>query len=93
MTTATATKTTKMGSQTTDYLACEETLLGALAAGGGGGGGGGRRRACYYVSWNFEFHLQFPRGSPSTELSDFHQSALSENERECKQTLKNTCQG
>ena len=37
---ATATKTTKMGSQTTDYLACEQTLLGALAAGGGGGGGG-----------------------------------------------------
>ena len=38
MTTATATKTTKMGFQTTDYLACEQTLLGALAGGGGGGG-------------------------------------------------------
>ena len=40
----------------------------------------------------FEFHLQFPCGSPSTELSDFHQSARSGNERECKQTLKITCQ-
>ena len=40
----------------------------------------------------FEFHLQFPCGSPSTELPDFHQSARSRNERECKQTLKITCQ-
>ena len=45
------------------------------------------------TSQEFEFHLQFPCGSPSTELSDFRQSARSGNERECKQTLKNTCQG
>ena len=37
-----------------------------------------------------EFHLQSPFGSSSTELSDFRQSARSWNERECKQTLKNT---
>ena len=41
----------------------------------------------------FEFHLQFPCGTPSTELSDFCQSARSGNERECKQTLKKACQG
>ena len=38
----------------------------------------------------FGFHLQFPCGSPSTELSDFRQSARSGNEHECKQTLTNT---
>ena len=45
------------------------------------------------TSLEFEFLLQFPWGSPSTELSDFRQSALSGNECKCKQTLKNTCQG
>ena len=40
------------------------------------------------TSLEFEFRLQFPCGSPSTELSDFCQSARSGNERECKQTLK-----
>ena len=39
----------------------------------------------------FEFHLQFSCGSPSTKLSEFHQSVRSGNERECKQTLKITC--
>ena len=34
----------------------------------------------------FEFPLQFPCGSLSTELSDFRQSEWSEDERECKQT-------
>ena len=38
------------------------------------------------MSQEFEIHLQFPCGSPSTELSDFRQSAQSGNERECKQT-------
>ena len=38
--------------------------------------------------WNFEFHLQFPCGSPSIELSDFRQSARSGNKREYKQTFK-----
>ena len=45
------------------------------------------------VSLEFEFHLQFPCGSLLTELLDFCQSAGRENEHECKQTLKNTCQG
>ena len=47
--------------------------LRASSPGRSGGGAGKGRRTCYYVSWNFEFHLQFPSGSPSTELSDFHQ--------------------
>ena len=34
------------------------------------------------TSLEFEFHLQFPCGSPSTELSHFHQSRRSRNE--CK---------
>ena len=38
-----------------------------------------------------EFHLQFPCGSHSTELSDFRQLAQRGNKRECEQTLKNTC--
>ena len=41
----------------------------------------------------FEFYLQFACGSPSTELSDFRQSARGGIERDCKQTLKNKCQG
>ena len=43
------------------------------------------------MSLEFEFHLQFPCGSLSTELSDFRQSTRSRNERKCKRTLKNTC--
>ena len=34
----------------------------------------------------FEFHLQFPCGSPSTDLSDFRHSAQSGNDRVYKQT-------
>ena len=45
------------------------------------------------TSPEFEFPFQFPCCSPSIELSDFRQSARSGNEREFKQTLKNTCQG
>ena len=45
------------------------------------------------TSLEFDFHLQLPCGFPSTELSDFRQSARSGNERKCKQTLKNRCQG
>ena len=45
------------------------------------------------MSLEFEFHLQIPCGSTSTELSDFRQSAGSGNECECNQALKNTCQG
>ena len=72
--------------KTTEYLAFEQAFLGALAA-------GREKEGELLRLWNFEFHLRFPRGSPSAELSDFHQSALSGNERESKQTLKNTCQG
>ena len=37
------------------------------------------------TSLEFDCYLQFPYGSPLTELSDFRQSARSGNERECKQ--------
>ena len=50
----------------------------------------GKKGALSTTSLELEFHLQFPRDSPSTELSDFRQSVQSGNERECKQTLKNT---
>ena len=65
-------------------IACEQALRCALAAGREKEGELATR------SLEFEFHLQFPCGSPSTELSDFRQSARNGNERECKQTLKNT---
>ena len=69
------------------FLACEQALRGVLAA---------RREKegeLSTTSLEFEFHLQFPCGSPSTELSDFPQSALSGNERECKQTKKTRAKG
>ena len=69
------------------FLACKQPLRGALVE------GREKEGELATTSLEFEFHLQFPCGSPSTELSDFRQSARSENERECKQTLKNTCQG
>ena len=68
-------------------MACEQALRGALAV------GREKEGELATLSLEFEFHLQFPCGSPSTELSDFRQSARSGNERECKQTSKNTCQG
>ena len=61
-------------------VACEQAVRGALAAGREKEGDLGT------ASLEFEFHLQFPCGSPSTELSDFRQSARTGNE--CKQTLK-----
>ena len=64
-----------------------QTLRGALAA------GREKEGELATTSLEFEFHLQFPCGSPSTELSDFRQSARSRDEHECKQALKNTCQG
>ena len=65
-------------------IAWKQALWGALAA--------GRQKDGELVTTalEFEFRLQFPRGSPSAELSDFHQSVQSGNESECKQTLKNT---
>ena len=64
------------------------TSLRESSQGLSGGGTGKGRTAC-----KFELHLQFPCGSPPTELSDFRQSARSKNERECKQTLKKKYQG
>ena len=61
-------------------VACEQAVRGALAAGREKEGDLGT------ASLEFEFQLQFPCGSPSTELSDFRQSARTGNE--CKQTLK-----
>ena len=66
-------------------VACEQALRGALAA--------GLEKEGELETASMEFEFQFPCGSPSTELSDFCQSSRSGNERECKQTWKNTCQG
>ena len=68
-------------------VACEQALRGALAA------GREKEREVATTFLEFEFHLQFPCGTPSTELSDFRQSARSGKEREYKQTLKKSCQG
>ena len=64
-----------------DYpIACEQALWGALAV-------RQRKESLQLCLWNLNnFHLQFPCGSPSTELSDFHQSMQSGKEHECKQT-------
>ena len=74
------------------HVACS---LRASSPGRSGGGAGKRRRACNFASTSleFKFHLQFPCGSVSTELSYFRKSVRSGNECECKQTLKYTCQG
>ena len=64
-------------------LYCLQALRGSLGAGREGS------RACNYVS-GIWIRLQFPCGFLSTKMSDFRQSALSGNEQECKQTLKNT---
>ena len=50
-------------------LACEQALWGALAA------GWEKEGELTTTSLEFAFHLQFPCGSPSTEQSDFCQSA------------------
>ena len=48
---------------------------------------------CWWQGWKrmemeFESYCEFPCGSMWTGLSDFHQSARSRKECECKQTLK-----
>ena len=68
-------------------LTCEEALQGVWER------GWEKEGELATTSVEFEFHLQFPCGSPSTELSDFPQSALSGNERECKQTKKTRAKG
>ena len=84
------------GRRACDYVACEprtyfrSSLLSLLSAGETRAEKTGCSRRLTLRLWSpeFEFHLQFPCSSPSTELSDFRQSARSENERECKQTFK-----
>ena len=68
-------------------LAREQVLWGALTA------GRDKKGELATTSLEFEFRLQFPCGSPSTELSDFRQSTRSGNKCECKQTLKTRSQG
>ena len=52
-----------------EVLACEQALRGVLAA------GRKKEEELVTMSLEFEFHLRFPCGSPSTELWDFRQSA------------------
>ena len=68
----------RMGNALILYLACKEAPWGALAV------GREKKGELATTSLEFEFHFQFPCGSPSTELSDFRQSARSGNVRECK---------
>ena len=56
-------------------------------------GGAEKKGELAITPLEFEFHLQFPCGSPLTELSDFPQSEESGKECECNQPLKSTCQG
>ena len=56
-------------------MVCEQAFHGALAA------GREKEGKLATTSLEFEFHLQFPCGSKSNELSDFRQSARSGNER------------
>ena len=68
-------------------IACEQALRGVLAA------WWEKEVELATSSLEFEFRVQFPCGSLSTELSDFRQAARSGNEREYKPTLIDTCQG
>ena len=70
-----------------NFVEFEQALRGALTA------GREKEGELSTTSLEFEFHLQFPCGCPSTELSDLRRSAWSRNDSECKQILKNTCQG
>ena len=56
---------------------------------GHSGGGAGKGRRVSTTSLEFEFRLQFPRGSPSTELLDFRQSAWSGNEPDTRKIITN----
>ena len=63
-------------------IAPEQALYGALAAGRENQG------ELAMTSLEFKFHLQFPCGFPSTELSDFRQSARSRNKKNVNKHLK-----
>ena len=76
------------------YLTNQRAQISLRASSPGcSGGGAGKGRELATTSVEFQFHLQFPCGSSSTELSDFRQSAWNGNERECKQTLKTRAKG
>ena len=60
-------------------IACEQPLWGTLGA------GQEKEGELATTSLEFEFHLQFSSGFPSTELSEFCQSVRSRNKHECKQ--------
>ena len=68
-------------------LVREQALWGAQAA------GQEREEELSTTSLEVEFHLQLPCGSLLPELSNFRQSVGNGNKLECKQTLKNKCQG
>ena len=70
-------------SPTSGKLAYEQALRGgALAA------GQEKEGELATKSLKFEYHLQFSCGFPSTDLSDFRQSAPSRNKRECKENIE-----
>ena len=71
----------ELGKKAAIISACEQVLWGAFLE---------KEGELATTSLQFKFNLQFPCGSPSTELSDFRQSARSGNEHKCKQTLENT---
>ena len=64
-------------------VACEQALWGPLSA--------GQELEGELATMSLEF--EFPGGSPSTKLSDFHQSARSRSECECKKNIENTHEG
>ena len=70
----------ELGKKEAIISACEQVLWGAFLE---------KEGELATTSLEFKFNLQFPCGSPSTELSDFRQSARSGNEHKCKQTLEN----
>ena len=56
-------------------------------------GGAGKEGELATTSLEFEFHVQIPCGSRSTELSDFRQSARRGNELECNKHWKTRAKG
>ena len=67
--------------------------VGGVVRGTGRVQSGGAESLQLRLSLEFEFHLQFPWGSPSTELSDFRRSARYGSEREYKKPWKKRAKG
>ena len=72
--------------ESSKILPCEQTLRGALAA------GREKERELELRVWNLNSTSNSPL-APGEGAVNCHQSTRSRNERECKQTFKNTCQG